>query len=103
MKPRTTLRKALEKPELLGTVLGGASWLGWRSLLLAAMGEPLTAEELACFTNLTGRSDPPRGLVEEAWFVVGRRGGKSNAVSALAVYLGGLCDYSDVLSPGERG
>ena len=41
MTPRVTLRKALEDPELLGSALAGPTWHAWRSLLLAAMGEPL--------------------------------------------------------------
>jgi hypothetical protein len=40
MKPRVTLRRALEDPELLGTALEGPSWHPWRSLLLAALGAP---------------------------------------------------------------
>ena len=42
MKPRVTLSKALEDPELLGSALAGPTWHAWRSLLIAAMGEPLT-------------------------------------------------------------
>jgi hypothetical protein len=49
MTPRVTLRKALEDPELLGTVLAGPSWHAWRVILLAAMGEPLTKGELKTF------------------------------------------------------
>jgi len=103
MKPHVTLRKALTHADLLGNVLGGDSWHAWRSILLAAMGESLTADELATFQSLTGRSEPPTGLCDELWCVVGRRGGKTNAMAGLATYLAGLCDYSDVLAPGERG
>ena len=103
MKPQVTLRKALTHADLLGNVLGGDSWHAWRCILLAALGESLTADELATFRSLTGRSDPPPGLIDELWAVVGRRGGKTNAMACLAVYLGALCDYSDVLAPGERG
>jgi hypothetical protein len=67
------------------------------------MGEPLTGGELDHFRRLTGRIDPPRRRVEELWGVIGRRGGKSRAIAALAVYLGGLCDHRAVLAPGERG
>jgi hypothetical protein len=35
--------------------------------------------------------------------VIGRRGGKSRFASFVAVYLACFRDYSDVLSPGERG
>ena len=103
MKPSISLRQALTDPALLGNALAGDSWAAWRALLIAAMGEPLEAAELVLFQKLTGRSVPPPGRVEEFLGVIGRRGGKSSAVAALAVYLAGLCDYRDVLSAGERG
>jgi len=93
------LRQALTDPVILGKVLGGDTWHNWRILLIAAMGEPLTPDELAVFRQLTGRQAPPRERVEELWCVIGRRGGKSRAIAALAVYLGLLCIYSRV--PGE--
>ena len=94
MNPRVTLRRALEDPELLGTALAGPSWLPWRSILLAAMGETLTPEELETFKRFTGRATPPTTRVDELWCCVGRRGGKSRAMAALATYLAGLCDYA---------
>jgi phage terminase large subunit-like protein len=39
--------------------------------------------------------------IEEASFIVGRRGGKSKAMATLAAYLAGLCDHR--LVRGERG
>ena len=63
MTPRVTLRKALEDPGLLGSVLDGPSWHTWRSLLIAAMGEPLTPEETKTFmfdfTVFRGNSGGP--------------------------------------------
>jgi hypothetical protein len=79
------MRRALSDTHLLGGVLGGDSWLAWRVLLIAAMGEPLTDEERAIFAKLTGREREPGGRVDELWCVVGRRGGKSRAVAALLV------------------
>ena len=98
-----SLRKALADPGLLGNVLVGDSWATWRSLLLASMGERLTAEELAIFQRVTGRALAPPSRVEEAAFVVGRRGGKDRAASVLACYLAALVDWSPVLAKGERG
>jgi hypothetical protein len=65
MKPRVTLRQALDDPSLLGAALAGPSWHAWRSLLLAAMGEPLQPDELETFTRFTGRSTPPAQRVDE--------------------------------------
>jgi hypothetical protein len=103
MTPRVTLRRALHDPELLGTALAGPSWHTWRSILLAAMGEPLLPDELEAFQHFTGRTTAPDHRVDELWACVGRRGGKSRAMAVLATYLAGLCDYSDKLVPAERG
>jgi hypothetical protein len=78
-------------------------WQAWRSLLLAAMGEPLNSDELDAFTRFTGRTTPPSQRIDELWCCVGRRGGKSRAMAVLAIYLAGLCDYKEKLSPGEVG
>ena len=69
----------------------------------SGMGEPLNKDELETFTKFTGRKTPPSQRVDELWCCVGRRGGKSRAMSVLATYLAGLCDYSDKLARGEKG
>jgi hypothetical protein len=96
------LRKALNDKQLLGSILAGASWLPWRILLLAAMGEKLTDAELAIFRELTKRELAPDQPCEEFVGVVGRRGGKSRAISVQATYLAGLCKYPQLVR-GERG
>src|SRR5262249_3745886 len=75
----------------------------WRALLIAAMGERLTPEERSIFSLFTGRSMEPLERVEEFWGVIGRRGGKTRAMSVLSIYIAALCDHRDSLSPGERG
>jgi hypothetical protein len=103
MTPKVSIRKALSDPALLGTALAGPSWEAWRVLLIAAMGEPLTPDECLIFENFTGRKVPPAERVDELWCIIGRRGGKSQTMAALAVYLAGLCDHRDKLSHGEQG
>src|SRR5262249_23106640 len=103
MKPKITLRKALNDPELLGAAMAGPSWAVWRTLLIASRGEPLLPEEMETFRTITGRDIAPDARVDELWCVVGRRGGKSRAMATLAVYLAGLVDHSDTLVRGERG
>jgi hypothetical protein len=98
-----SLREALADPALLGNALAGPSWHTWRSLLLATMGERLTAGELAIFQRVTGRTLAPPSRVDEAAYVIGRRGGKDRAASVLATYLAALVDWSPVLVKGERG
>jgi len=103
MTPFVTMRRALSDEHLLGAVLGGDSWLAWRILLIAAMGEALTDEERAIFAKLTGREREPGERVDELWCVIGRRGGKSRAIAALLVYLATMVDYCAQLVSGEHG
>ncbi len=103
MKRTVTMRKALGDPQLLGNALVGPSWGVWRAFLIAVMGEKLTAGEREIFRRFTGREREPGERVEEALFLIGRRGGKDRAVSVLAAYIAALVDWSAVLAPGERG
>ncbi len=95
------MRAALADGEVFGEVFAGSSWDGWRTLLVAIMGEELTSAERIVFEALTGRPREPWRQVEEAFLVIGRRSGKTRAAAVLAAYLAGLCDYDD-LAPGER-
>lgn len=103
MKPLVTMREALADPGLLGGAIPGESWRPWRTLLIAAMGEPLDDEERAIFTALTEREREPLQAVEEFWGIAGRRSGKTRAAGVMGAYVGTLCDHSDNLAPGERG
>ena len=103
MIPRFTMRQALDDPLLLGNILSGPSWECWRVMLIAIMGEALRDPERAIFAKFTGRDHEPGQRVEEFAAIIGRRGGKDRAMSALMTYLAACCDYRDVLAPGERG
>ncbi|MCC3245441.1 hypothetical protein LG047_08920 [Methylocystis sp. WRRC1] len=102
MRPLIGIRAALEDPDIFGEVLPGDSWAAWRTLLIAAMGEPLTDAERIVFAQLTGREHEPRERVDELWAIIGRRGGKTRAVAVLGAYLASLVDYKPILAPGER-
>jgi hypothetical protein len=102
VKPRTTLRKALSDPKLLGNTLMGPSWVAWKTLLIASMGEKLTDDERRIFKQLTQRDHEPGKRIEEMAAVVGRRGGKSRAISVLVSYLATLCQHPSLV-PGETG
>jgi hypothetical protein len=102
MKPRTTLRRALSDRALLGSALAGDTWRSWRVLLVASMGEALDDDERALFKQLTGREREPLQRVEEFEGVIGRRGGKSRAISVIATYIAGLCEHPALVA-GERG
>ena len=102
MRARITMRAALAEPALLGNVLRGDSWRPWRVLLIAGNGEALDDDERVLFRQMTQREHEPGQRVEELIAIVGQRGGKSHAVSAMATHTAALCEHS-ALVPGERG
>jgi hypothetical protein len=67
------------------------------------MGEPLTEDEREAFRAITGRDHEPAERCDELWAVIGRRGGKTRAISVLAAYIAACVDYSGILAPGEDG
>ncbi len=103
LTPKVTIREALADPQLLGAAIPGDSWKLWRIMLIAAMGERLKDDERVRFTEVTGRDAEPSERIDEFWNIVGRRGGKTRAAGTLGAYVSSLCDWSDVLAPGERG
>ena len=103
MKPTVTARKAFKDPQLLGNALPGESRRLWRTLLIAANGEALTDDERARYTEVTGRDREPMQRVEEFVGMIGRRGGKTQAMAAYGTYIAALCDHSDALARGETG
>jgi hypothetical protein len=78
-----------------------ASWSAWRAFLAAVFALPMSDAELAIFAACTGRTDPPSRQAREAWLCVGRRGGKSLALAALAVFVGCFGDFRQFIVPGE--
>jgi hypothetical protein len=102
LKVNVSLREALEDERLLGGAIPGESWVIWRALLLATMGEALKPEERELFSLVTGRSHEPLERVDEFWSIAGRRSGKTRSAAVLGSYLATCIDWSDVLAPGER-
>lgn len=103
MKRLFSMRRALTDPQLFGAMLEGDTWAGWKALLIASQGEELRPAEREVLLSLTGREHEPSEPVDELWMIVGRRGGKTRAGAVFASYFAALCDWSDVLAPGERG
>lgn len=87
--------------ELFGSVFRGESWSPWRAPLAALFSLSMTEEQLALYRRCTGREHPPRELAREAWWVIGRRGGKSRIAALVAVFL--ACFVKHTLAPGESG
>src|SRR3954462_3107953 len=79
------------------------TWSAWFTFLRVLFGLPLGADELPLFRECTGLDAPSANGVNEAWLVCGRRAGKSLTLALIAVFLACFRDWSEYLSPGERG
>jgi len=99
MALRITPSRAIVEPKLLARSFQGISWDRWKACLKAAFGEPLNADERQLFEEVAGRA-PPQRPVREAYFLIGRRGGKDSIASAIAVTLA-MSDFRAFIRPGE--
>jgi hypothetical protein len=67
-------------------------------------GQPLeTIAEWRVFQRCTELEEPPTGRPPSVWMPIGRRGGKSRILAAIAVYMACCYDWSHFLDPGELG
>lgn len=94
---------AMRDPKVFGAHFRGPTWKAWYGFLAALFGLPMTAEQLTIYKQCTGRSAPPTAPLKEAWLIVGRRGGKSFILAAIAVFLACFFDWMPFLAPGEVG
>jgi hypothetical protein len=100
-----TILAAMDDPLVFGSHFrrNPKSWTAWRSFAAALFGLSMTADMLAIYRQCTGRDQPPTEAANEAWMVIGRRGGKSFMLALIAVFLASFRDYRSYLGPGERG
>ena len=102
-KPTISILQACADPALFGPAFRNPStWAAWRAFLAALFGLPMTTEQLTTFRECTGRQNPPAGGSNEAWLVVGRRGGKSFALAVIACFLACFRDWKPYLQRGEK-
>src|SRR5689334_20639356 len=87
--------------DLFGGVFAGNSWTAWRAFLAAVFALPMADGQLDIYRRCTGRQALPTEAAQQAWMVIGRRGGKSRISALLAVFL--ACFRRYTLAPGERG
>lgn len=80
---------------------GGSSWDGWRSILKAAFGLPMSDPEREFFHQVAER-EPPSRRVKELWIIAGRRAGKDSIASLITAHAAMFFDPRDRLRPGER-
>jgi hypothetical protein len=107
MKPLISMRDAISDPTLLGSVFprkagGTDTWIAWKAMALAAMGEKLKPKEFAAYRQLTQRDTSPSERVEELVIIKGRRSGGTSYAAAMVSYLAALVDYRDALGVGEK-
>lgn len=99
--------EVMADPELFGKQFKPGvlldTWKPWRAFLTALFALPMDEETLELFRAHTGRTDASARAFNEAFVIVGRRGGKSIIAAAVAVFLACFKNYSDVLAPGEVG
>lgn len=80
-----------------------SSWRVWFAFLRTMFGLPMDVEDRKIFKKYTKRKDPSGEQYDEAWLVCGRRGGKSQILAIIAVYIACLKDWTPYLNPGEKG
>lgn len=90
-------------PALFGPWCSAPSWWPWWVASMVISGLPLGEDGAALYRQCTGRTIAPTTPAREAWFIVGRRGGKSRIAALWAVYLACFRDYMPHLAPGEVG
>ena len=101
MSPTIGLLDMMADKQLLGPYFAGPSWSSWRTVLKGTLGERMTPREREHFHDLAER-DPPPGRVREAWFAIGRRGGKDSIASAIAIHAAVFGQFERHVRPGER-
>lgn len=94
--------EALDDPNLFAPWFQGPTWNPWRVVLKAIFALEMTHEEKTFFRTIADR-EPPTEPVKEAWFIVGRRGGKDSIASILAAHMAAMFNGASHLRPGERG
>jgi len=101
MKP-ISFAEALRDVRLLGASFRGASWRPWHVLAKIISGQPLNDSEMAFVFECTGRRVLPQNPPRRLYLLVGRRGGKSRFLSALAVWVAALAaNWRNLMAPGE--
>jgi hypothetical protein len=98
------LLECMQHEALFGRWFAGPSWDNWLTVLRAAMALPplQTESEKAFFRTVAGDRNPPSRQVREAWFQIGRRGGKDSVASAICAHAAAMFDGHEKLRPGER-
>jgi hypothetical protein len=102
LTPKLTIIDAIDHAKIFRPWFkDAASWCAWRSLLKAIYALPMSPDELATYQTCTGRTTAPTAQAKEVWACIGRRGGKSLSLAAIAVFTGCFSDWRRFAVPGE--
>ena len=80
-------------------VFAGPSWSRWKTILKAAFGEKMSADEIGAFKEVAER-EPPKHQVGKFVVIAGRGAGKDSIASAIAATTG--ANFKGKLRPGEH-
>ena len=93
--------EVLDDPQLFAPHFKGDTWAPWRAFLASLFALPMSDADLTLYQAHTGRQTAPLVPFKEAALIIGRRGGKSRVLAAVAVFLACFRDYAPHLAPGE--
>jgi hypothetical protein len=95
--------RAINDPVVFARHFRSDTWTAWQVFLAALFGLPLGYDQQLLFKQFTGRDTAPKAPLQEAWLIVGRRGGKSFILAVIAAFLACFRDWKPYLGPGEVG
>lgn len=102
MAKKPNIIEAFESQELFGSLFKDQkTWSAWKTFLRALYGLPLSGDDYKMYIDCTERQAVPKTSFEEAYAIVGRRGGKTQTVALIAVYEALFGDWQKYLSRGE--
>jgi len=102
MAKKPNIIEAFESPELFGSLFKDQkTWSAWKTFLRALYGLPLSSDDYKMYIDCTERQAVLKTNFEEAYAIVGRRGGKTQTVALIAVYEALFGNWQKYLSRGE--
>ena len=82
-----TIIEAMDSPELFRDWFSRGDWTAWKAFLAALFGHSMDDSARTIYRLHSSRRRLPRAAFDEAWLIIGRRGGKSRIMALVATYL----------------
>src|SRR4029453_7808463 len=100
MKRKPDIVEAIKNRKLFGSLFADlTTWRAWIVWLKSVFGLLMDAGGLEIYQKCTGRTEPPKGGVKEAYAIVGRRGGKSRIVAFAGVFISSFFYFRKFFHP----